>query len=198
MSRISLKNQAKSIIKGKYINISLIMLAGVLLLALIDLIPIIGVVAGFLLTGPLLFSISYITYKVATEKTIPKFQDLFFGFRQENFTRAFEGYIRYAIFVFLWSMLFVIPGIVKAISYSQMSFLMIENPDMTAGEAQKKSMEITKGRKMDLFVLSLSFIPWQILVALTMGIAAFFVVPYVNVTFALYYLSIRKDSSSTL
>ena len=71
-------------------------------------------------------------------------------------------------------------------------FLLAENPKMDAATAQKKSMELMEGHKMELFVLNLSFIPWYLLVAITFGLASIYVVPYVRTTLALFYKNISK------
>ncbi|MCQ2597573.1 MAG: DUF975 family protein [Treponema sp.] len=103
----------------------------------------------------------------------------------ENFSswgRAILTGLRQVIFIFLWSLLFVIPGIIKYYSYSMMFYISAEFKDISVSKVMKLSKEITKGHKMDLFVLDLSFLGWFILTALTFGIAGFFVVPYYNMT----------------
>ena len=63
---------------------------------------------------------------------------------------------------------------------------------MDAATAQKKSMELMEGHKMELFVLNLSFFPWYLLVLLTFGLASIYVAPYTRTTLALFYKSISK------
>jgi uncharacterized membrane protein len=67
------------------------------------------------------------------------------------------------LFIFLWAMLFVIPGIVAAYRYSQAGYLLLDNPDLPVLECLRRSKEMMRGRKMDLFVLNLSFLGWYIL-----------------------------------
>ena len=69
---------------------------------------------------------------------------------------------------------------------------MAENPKMTAGEAQAKSMKIMEGHKWDYFILQLSFIPWHLLSIVTFGIAEIYVTPYVSTTNAAFYKKINK------
>lgn len=69
------------------------------------------------------------------------------------------------LFVFLWSLLFVIPGIIASYSYYMTPFILCENPDMTAREAIRESKELMKGNKLRLFCLELSFIGWELLAA---------------------------------
>jgi len=101
--------------------------------------------------------------------------------------------IMIAIFTCLWSLLFVIPGIIKAISYSMAYFVLADNPELSAKEALDESKRITSGHIGDLFVLYLSFIPWVLLGAITCGLALIYVVPYMQTTMANYYLELKDN-----
>ena len=91
------------------------------------------------------------------------------------------------IFTALWSILLVIPGIIKSLGYSMTPFLMVENPNLTAKEAIKLSQEKMMGHKWELFCMSLSFIGWSILATLTGGIGYIFLNPYMNAAYAVFY-----------
>ena len=80
------------------------------------------------------------------------------------------------LFVFLWSLLFVIPGIIASYSYDMTAFILCENPDMTAIEAIKESKELMKGNKWRLFCLGLSFIGWDLLAVAIVGIVVMLVI----------------------
>lgn len=97
------------------------------------------------------------------------------------------------IFTLLWSLLFIIPGIIKAYSYRMAFFILADNPELSAGEALQKSKEMMKGHKLDLFILDLSFIWWSLLVAITFGVALIYVAPYVGATQANFYESLKED-----
>ena len=92
----------------------------------------------------------------------------------------------------VWSLLFVIPGIVKSFAYSMSYYILADNPELTAKEALNKSKEMMNGHKWDLFVLNLSFFWWYLLVGITFGIAAIYVVPYMNATIVNFYNSIKE------
>ncbi len=115
--------------------------------------------------------------------------DVFSGINQTG--RALWLNILVSFFTFLWSLLFVIPGIIKQYSYSMAFYVLADNPELTAREALAKSKEIMQGHKLDLFVLHLSFIGWFFLVGLTFGIAAIYVIPYMSTTVANFYNSIK-------
>jgi uncharacterized membrane protein len=90
--------------------------------------------------------------------------------------------------------LFVIPGIIKGIAYSQMFYLMADNPNMEPDEAQARSIEMMSGHKMELFRLYLSFLPWLLFVIVTLGIGLIYVAPYISATMAAYYRYVKKAS----
>lgn len=94
------------------------------------------------------------------------------------------------IFTALWTLLFIIPGIVAAYSYSMSGFIMLENPSMGAMEALRASKEMMRGHKMELFLLELSFIGWALLAVLTLGIGSLWLVPYQNAAVAAFYRGI--------
>lgn len=87
----------------------------------------------------------------------------------------------------LWTLLLIIPGIVKSYEYMMVPYILSEEPNLTANEAITRSRDITYGHKWDIFVLDLSFIGWNLLDLITFGIAKFFVRPYQDATFAKLY-----------
>ena len=94
----------------------------------------------------------------------------------------------------LWSLLFVVPGIIKAIAYSQAKYVIHDNPRLKGKEAIEISKRMTNGFKGDLFSMYLSFIGWYILVGLTCGILSIYVTPYVETTAAMYYENLKRYS----
>ncbi len=103
------------------------------------------------------------------------------------------------LFIFLWSLLFVIPGIVKSYEYRMVPFLLSENPNMTKDEALKASSRMMQGNKWRAFVLDLSFLGWHILSAFTFGmLEIFYVAPYVNGTNAALYEALKAEQNETI
>ncbi len=189
IAREQLKQQAKQQIKGKIgiLFLMSIIVAGISIL--VNYVPIIGSLANAIVIAPA-FSISLIMIymKVADYEEI-KVGDIFEGFY--HFWGAFKITFLVGLFTFLWSLLFVIPGIVKAYSYSMAFYIYAENKDMGALEAIRKSKEMMHGHKMDLFVLALSFLGWGLLCAITFGIAYIYVGPYMQTTYMNFYRAIK-------
>ena len=94
--------------------------------------------------------------------------------------------------VFLWSLLFIIPGIIAAIRYSQAFLIKLDDPDLSATECIDKSKEMMNGHKMDYFLLILSFIVWFILGVFTCGILYLWLIPYYSTTICNFYNEIKK------
>ena len=121
-------------------------------------------------------------------------QSFFFG----NFTLIYCSaliclFLR-NLYIALWSLLLVIPGIIKSYEYRMVTYLLAEYPDMTREEAFKISKEMMTGQKMDAFLLDLSFFGWYLLTAITCGIAGiFYVLPYVHATNAELYVTLRNQ-----
>ena len=112
-----------------------------------------------------------------------------------NYGRKLGGYLWMYLFTFLWSLLFIIPGIIKSFSYAMTTYILADCPNVKATDALKLSMRIMKGHKWELFVFYLSFIGWGILSILTLGLLSlFFVGPYLNSSLAVYYLEVREEA----
>lgn len=99
------------------------------------------------------------------------------------------------LFQFLWSLLFIIPGIIKSYEYRMIPYILSENPDISRERAFEISKKMMKGNKWNTFVLDLSFLGWQILSGITIGILGiFYVNPYVESTNAELYAYLREDA----
>ena len=110
----------------------------------------------------------------------------------QYFGKALGLRIVTSIFIFLWTMLFIIPGLIATYRYAMAPYILADNPELTARESLNESKRIMDGHKFDLFVLQLSFFWWYILGSITFGIAYVYVIPYINATTANFYNSIKE------
>ncbi len=185
IDRIEIKNLAKESLKGNWgIAIGSFLLYSILFSALSST-GIGGFIVGFLVAGYISVYMSLIRTKTA------KLEMLFSGCK--NFVTNFLAYFLVQIFTVLWSLLFIIPGIVKSISYSQTMYILNDHPEMSATEAITESRKMMNGHKMEYFVLMLSFFGWAILSMLTFGILLLYVSPYMQATFAAYYEKLKEQ-----
>lgn len=98
------------------------------------------------------------------------------------------------IFVMLWSLLFIVPGIIKAYEYSMVPYILADQPELDRKQAFELSKQMMKGQKWNAFVLDLSFFGWYLLSGITCGIVGlFYVLPYVYATDAELYLTLKKN-----
>ncbi len=180
MTRIEMKAAAKQQISGS-------ILALVIIFLITGLIA--GTFVGALLVPALSVSLCAI-YLGMTKGTKASIGDMFC--RIGTVGKALWLSILIYVFTYLWTLLFIIPGIIKGFSYSMAYYVLAENPNMTAREALNTSKRIMKGHKWELFVLQLSFIGWHLLGMITCGIAYIYVIPYISATTANFYNSIKE------
>lgn len=104
--------------------------------------------------------------------------------------KGFMARLLRSVYIFLWSLLFVIPGIMASYSYVMVHYVMAENPTLTAREALRESKEIMRGNRWRFFCMIFSFIGWDILGALTLGIGYLWINPYREAAIAAFYRDI--------
>jgi uncharacterized membrane protein len=145
--------------------------------------------AQFVLSGPV--KLGYCKYLLKLhDGEEGEVRDLFSQF--DRFADGFLLSLLTSIYTFLWTLLFIIPGIVAAYKYAMAPFIMLENPGMKAGEAIDASKKMMDGHKGELFILGLSFIGWTILSGLfTMGIGDLWLNPYRNASYAAFYRNLN-------
>lgn len=146
----------------------------------------------FVVGSPLRISFAR-TYLDLTHEEKPKFSGLGFGFKncweQSVLLNFFRG-----LFLFLWTLLFVIPGIIKSYSYSMTNYIMADDPSIGALDAITKSRKMMRGHKFSLFILDISFFFWYLLAAITFGIANIYIKPYIEATKANFYLQVKEEA----
>ena len=144
--------------------------------ALIAVATVIPIVGNLIVIGPLTFGLYYVFYLASKGEKI-NYWNLFNGF-ETCFGETFLSQVLVSVFTVLWSLLFIVPGIIKSYAYSMTFYLQMREPSLEAQEAIKKSQEYMKGYKMKLFLLDLSFLGWDILEVLTCGILMIYVEPW--------------------
>lgn len=147
----------------------------------------VGAIIMFVIAGPLTLGLTSQALTVVRGGA-PSVNDIFSGFK--NFANAFLANLINSILIALWTLLLIIPGIIKTYSYSMTYYIMCDDPSISANEARKKSMELMRGNKWRLFCLQFSFIGWWLLCILTLGILALWIAPYEQVATAAFYQSL--------
>lgn len=127
------------------------------------------------------------------EVTMKNISVLVMAFKDGKFGNIVKTMFLKDLYQFLWSLLLLIPGIVKSYEYRMIPYILAENPDVTTEEAFRLSKEMMDGEKWNAFVLDLSFIGWALVAGITCGIAAiFWVNPYMNMTGTALYETLKR------
>ena len=186
-----LRDRAWNSLTGKYWSLIIMLLV----FALIS-----GAAGSFtmgllsLLTLPMGYALSVAFLNVSRTQCNPQLESMFTVYR-DNFLKAFLVPLLQGLFVFLWSLLFVIPGVIMAYAYSMAIYVANDNPELSAMDAIRKSRELMDGHKWDLFVLDLSFIGWIFLCLLTCGIGFFFLAPYMEMAHVEFYRELTEQAT---
>ncbi len=184
MNRSELKMRAKQSLAGNWGTAIIVMIVYMLVNSLLGSTGIGALVTGLVGVGYVSFYLSILRAKGASlESCISAITD--------NIGTKFVSTLLVSLYTFLWSLLFVIPGIVKGYAYAMTPYILIDRPELSATEAIDESQKMMDGHKMDLFILELSFIGWILLSMVTCGIAIFYVEPYMSATRAAFYLELK-------
>jgi len=172
-----MKEKSKKQIKG-HIAMFLLINIIVLALAMVAYIPVVGWIALLLFYPFITFSLVRIYWNFVTKGEEPAPSGLFKKDFGKMWGKAWVMDVLIGIFTLLWSILLIVPGIIKGISYSASPYILAENPEMSGLEAIRESKKKMYGHKADYFVLMLSFIGWMLLACLTLGILYIWLAPY--------------------
>jgi uncharacterized membrane protein len=154
-----------------------------------------GTAISLLVSGPFAVGISLFILSVSRNKEA-RLEQIFTGFNR--FGRSLGAFLLVVLYTALWTLLFIVPGIIAAISYSQTFFILVDDGAIGAAEAIKKSKKIMYGYKWKYFCLSLRFIGWGLLSILTLGIGFLWLIPYIQVSRAKFYDDIKGEVTATI
>jgi len=204
MDRATLKAKAKESLKGKYGDaIAMIIIYGAinyicgfvlgLICGLLNMadptVDLLSSILSLVLSGLFMFGYNSYFLKLSRNEEVT-YKELFN--KKDLLVPYIVITLLTGLFTFLWSLLFIIPGIIAAISYSFVYFVKLDNPELSAMDVLRKSKEMLNGHKMDYFVLSFSFLGWEILGIFTLGILYLWLTPYMSVTFANFYNKLKE------
>lgn len=193
MNRAEIKARARAQLGGGIfqnawmMGLVVCLLIGLLETTATSVLPVVG---GILVLGPLEYGMAYIFLKQACDGQPVQMGDMFRGF-QDDFGGTLLIGLMTGLFTFLWSLLFFIPGIVKAYSYSMVYYIKVDHPDYDWKMCIDESRRMMNGHKWEKFVLDLSFIGWILVGSLCLGVGTLWVTPYMTAAEANFYESIR-------
>lgn len=196
-SSATYKNRAVASLTGKWgtsailtiiMAIALYVPSSCVSLATIDSL---GSVVSLLLL-PLMWGYALFFLKIARAQSAD-YGTLFEGFK--DYLRIFLTMLLESIYIILWSLLLIVPGIIKSYSYAMTNFILADDAEIKYDAAIEKSMHMMQGHKMELFLLDLSMIGWYLLSLLTLGIGFLFLKPYVTTAHAHFYEDLKATGN---
>lgn len=150
-----------------------------------------GSIITLLISGP--FSIGLVLFFLTISRgQEARLEQIFYGFNL--FTKALGSYLLMILYIFLWSLLLIVPGIIAAYAYSMTFYIIADDNNIKIKDALRKSKEMMKGYKWKYFCLGLRFIGWGILCILTLGIGFLWLAPYIQVSYAKFYDDIKSKN----
>lgn len=188
-----LRAQALQSLRHKWMKAALAVLVYGLLSGATNMLPylkyLLVILVGFPLSWGLsvLFLDSYRGSEIRVEGILDGFKD---------YGRILGTTFLVYVYTILWSLLLIIPGIIKGYSYAMTNYILKDEPTLKYNEAIEKSMAMMDGNKMKLFLLHLSFIGWIILSCITLGIGFLFLAPYMSSAQAAFYEDLKKEEMS--
>lgn len=141
------------------------------------------------------YGLCIVFYNMLRYNTAPNIDDLFIALRQ---WRVFETAFLMNLFIVLWTLLLIVPGVIKGLSYAMAPYIMEDDPTCYGSAAIRRSREMMRGHKMRLFLLCLSFIGWILLSTITLCIGLIWVTPYIQTATANFYINLRDSKASAI
>lgn len=170
-----------------YSKINIISL--LIILLILGIVFIVALIYSIFVSGPLEVGVCY--YFMHSREYDAMISNLFYGFSGGRYLRIVKGIFLRNLYIFLWSLLFFIPGIIKSYEYYFVPYILAENPTIDIKRAFELSKEMTRGNKFNIFILQLSFFGWILLGTLFCIIGTLFVTPYIQATMAELYAASR-------
>ena len=190
------RSEAREVLHGVWSEAAVFVLVyGVISIAVSaicgSVIPIVGSFVAVLMLVPVsyAFVVSFLTLKRGGKC------DIAYLFKEFN-SRVLTTMVLSNIYQWLWSLLLVVPGIIKSYSYAMTPYLLKDNEELSGNEAIEESMRMMDGHKWDLFCLDLSFIGWMILCIFTLGIGMLWLLPYMNTARAAFYEELKSQQNA--
>ena len=170
-----LRREAREALEGNWLMSAVAALIYMAIAGVCSAIPMVGWLVSIVVCLPISWGLYIMFYQLYRERKLPALETLFIGF--QDFGRILGTMFLMQLYIFLWTLLLIVPGIIKTCSI-------------------EKSMAMMNGHKMKFFLLYLSFIGWAILCLLTLGIGYLFLIPYMNTSVAAFYEDLKANAAN--
>lgn len=185
--------EARTALAGKWGTAMLACVIVWLVTIAAQIVPMINLVAPLLVAGPLTVGLSAFFLKLVRGEKLD-LEIVFSGF--DRFGTALATYLLAMLFIVLWALLLIVPGIIAAFAYSQVYFILADDKSVGPMQAIDRSKAMMKGHKWKFFCLGLRFLGWILLSILTLGIGFLWTMPYMSAAAAKFYEDVKRKAHS--
>jgi len=185
-----LMQMARESLKGKWGLAIGTFVVYILITSVLQVIPVIGLIASLIISGPFALGLAIFSIPISRNQDA-KLEQIFQGFI--NFGNALGAYLLMVLFILLWMLLLIVPGIIAALSYSMTFYILADDSSIGPMEAIDKSKKMMYGYKWKLFCLGLRFLGWALLCILTLGIGFLWLFPYMQISMVKFYDDIKVN-----
>ena len=202
-----LRQVAKAAMKGNWGMGVVVCLVGGLLMSLVTIPQAVAgeesvlgnllYIAAMIFFGyPLIYGVYYFAFLRFSRIGELKVANIFGLFNSTYYLKTVCVALLTAIYTFLWTLLLIVPGVIKGLSYFLAPYILIDNPELTADQAICRSMEMMKGHKMDLFLITLGYVGLSLLSMFLLFIPMLWLVPYYLTVYAKFYEEVKATHLS--
>lgn len=189
-----LRREARAALEGNWLMSAVAGLIYMAIACVCSAIPMVGWILSIVVGLPISWGMYIMFYQLYRDRKLPSLDSLFIGF--QDFGRILGTMLLMNVYTFLWMLLLIVPGVIKACSYAMTPYILRDHPELSYNAAIEKSMAMMEGHKMKIFLLYLSFIGWAILCMLTLGIGYLFLMPYMYTSMAAFYEDLKAQTAN--
>ncbi|MBE6207535.1 MAG: DUF975 family protein [Rikenellaceae bacterium] len=202
---VQIRQEAREILRGKWLaGVVITLIFGLLMLLtgafsvfnLNDevIFSLLTILTAIVIGYPLQVGFAMVWLKLARTGNGPELKPLFGGFTRRYHRSAMGTLLLMQIYTLLWTLLLIVPGIIKSIEYAMTPFIIADEPELGCNEAIEKSMAMMQGHRWQLFKMYLGMIGWMILGVFTCYIAWLWIIPYYQTAYAKFYLALKEEA----
>lgn len=202
---VQIRQETREILRGKWLaGVAITLIFGILMLLtcafsvfnLNDevIFSLLTILTAIVIGYPLQLGFTMVWLKVARHNSHPEVKDLFGAFNRRYHRSAMGTLLLMQIYTLLWSLLLIVPGIIKSIEYAMTPFIIADEPELGCNEAIEKSIAMMRGHRWQLFKMYLGMIGWMILGVFTCYIAWLWIIPYYQTAYAKFYLALKEEA----
>ena len=189
-----LRQVAGAQLKGHYTNFVIVSLSYLVIAIASAFVPYVGTLLSFFLCAPMAIAYTMMLLGFVRKGEDPTVEGLFCTFNSTWYLKSVCVELLMAIYTFLWTLLLIVPGIIKSISYSMAPYILADNPELSSEQAICRSMEMMEGHKMDYFLIWLGYLVLALLSILLLYIPMLWIAPYYQVVFTNFYLGLKEGA----